>query len=102
MLTLYQLNLCQRRKYGNKKHFTTEEAKAIGDKLGIDWLKIDIEQFRKGIDVEFEHGTTDLQTNITNDDPIMTGKITLAHLHEFSDYYDRLEEMEQAAEEDTL
>ena len=51
------------------------------------------------MDVELEHGTIDPATNVTNDDPIMTGKIALAHLNEFSDYYDRLEEMEEEAEE---
>ena len=50
------------------------------------------------MDVELEHGTRDPWTNVTNDDPIMTGKIALAHLNEFPDYYDRLEEMEEAAE----
>lgn len=81
-----------------KKHFTTEEAKEVGDKLGTDWGKIDIEQFRKGMDVELEHGSNDPETDVTNDDPITTGKIALAHIKEFSDYYDRLEKMEQEAE----
>lgn len=39
-----------------KKVFTTEQAKDIGEKLGIDWSKFDIEQFRMGLDVEVEHG----------------------------------------------
>ena len=83
----------------SKKHFTNEEAKRIGEALGIDWSKFDVEQFRKGMDVELEHGLHDLNTNVTNDDPIMTGKIALAHLNEFPDYYTRLEEMEEKAEE---
>lgn len=81
-----------------KKNFTTEEAKQIGESLGIDWSKFDVEQFKKGIEVELEHGTRDLKTNVTNDDFIVTGKIALAHLNEFSDYYARLEEMEKQAE----
>ena len=81
-----------------KKKFTTEEAKQIGESLGIDWSKFDVEQFRMGLDVELEHGLVDPHTNVTNDDPIMTGKITLAHLNEFSDYYTRLYEMEEEAE----
>jgi len=72
---------------------------AIGAALRIDWSKFDVEQFRKGIDVELEHGLHDPNTNVTNDDPILTGKIALAHLNEFPDYYTRLEEMEEAAEE---
>jgi len=83
----------------NKKHFTTEEAKRIGAALGIDWSKFDVEQFRKGMDVELEHGLHDPNTNVTNNDPIITGKIALAHLNEFPDYYTRLEEMEEEAEE---
>ena len=82
-----------------KKQFTAEEAKAVGENLGIKWDKFDVDQFRRGMDVELEHGTIDPLTNVTNDDPIMTGKIALAHLNEFPDYYDRLEEMEEEAEE---
>ncbi len=81
-----------------KKKFTVEEAKQIGEALGIDWSKFDVGQFRMGLDVELEHGLIDPHTNVTNDDPIMTGKITLAHLNEFSDYYTRLYEMEEGAE----
>ena len=82
-----------------KKHFTAEEAKAIGEKLGIDWSKFDVEQFRMGMDVELEHGKVNVETNVTNDDPVLTGKIALAHLNEFPDYYDRLYEMEEEADE---
>ncbi|MFC2034669.1 DUF5661 family protein [Chloroflexota bacterium] len=82
----------------NKKHFTAEEAKRIGEKLGIDWRKYDVEQYRMGLDVELEHGLIDPHTNVTNDDPLMTGKIALAHLNEFSDYYTRLDKMEKEAE----
>ena len=81
-----------------KKHFTAEQAKEIGEKLGIDWSKFDVEQFRRGMDVELEHGTVDPNTNVSNDDPLITGKIALAHLNEFSDYYTRLDKMEEEAE----
>ncbi len=80
-----------------KKHLTTEQAKNIGEQLKIDWSKFDVEQFRMGMDVELEHGTVDPRTNVTNDDPLMTGKIALAHLNEFTDYYTRLEKMEKEA-----
>jgi hypothetical protein len=82
----------------SKKHFTTEEAKQIGEALGIDWSEFDIEQYRMGLDVELEHGKVDPHTNVTDDDPIMTGKIALAHLNEFPDYYTRLDKMEKEAE----
>ena len=52
-----------------------------------------------GMDVELEHGTTDLLTNVTDNEPLVTGKIALAHLTEFPDYYTRLEKMEHEAEE---
>jgi len=81
-----------------KKHFTTEEAKQIGEALGIDWSKFDVEQYRMGLDVELEHGLVDTHTNVTNDDTMMTGKIALAHLNEFPDYYTRLGKMEREAE----
>ena len=81
-----------------KKEFTLEEAKHIGDQIGITWQEFDVDQFRRGLNVELEHGAHDSRTNVTNDDPIMTGKIAWAHLIEFPDYYDRLEKMEKEAE----
>jgi hypothetical protein len=82
-----------------KQHFTTEQASDIGDKLGINWSHFDVEQFRMGLDVELEHGLRDPSTDVTGDDPILTGKIALAHLNEFADYYTRLEKMEREAKE---
>ena len=82
----------------SKKQFTSEEAKKIGEQLGIDWTEFDVEQFRMGMDVELEHGLVDPATNVTDDDPLMTGKIALAHLNEFGDYYTRLDIMEREAE----
>ena len=81
-----------------KMHFTSEQAKKIGEGLGIDWSKFDIEQFRRGIDVELEHGTVGPNSNVTDDDPVTTGKIALAHLNEFADYYTRLGAMEEEAD----
>jgi len=82
-----------------KEKFTTEEAKAIGEKLGLNWSRFDVKQFCLGLDVELEHGTRDAQTNVTDDDSLMTGKIALAHLKEFPDYYTRLEHMEKEAKQ---
>jgi len=81
-----------------KKVFSEEQAKEVGEKLGIKWDKFDVEQFRRGMDVELEHGIRDPKTNVTDDDPLVTGKIALAHLNEFPDYYTRLDEMEEEAE----
>jgi len=83
----------------SKKGFTTEEAIEIAKVLGIDFESYDVEQFRMGLDVELEHGRRDPHTNVTNDDPILTGKIALAHLNELPDYYTRLTKMEEEAEE---
>lgn len=81
-----------------KKRVALEEAKRIGEKLGLRWDKFDLDQFKRGMDVELEHGLQDPATNVTNDDLLITGKIALAHLNEFPDYYDRLEQMEEEAE----
>lgn len=81
-----------------KKEFTTQEAREIGDKLGIDFATYKIEEFRKGLGVEMEHGADDPETNVTNGDPLLTGKIAWAHLKEIPDYYTRLDKMESEAE----
>ena len=81
-----------------KRQFTEEAARRIGDSLGANWAEIPLEQFRQGLAVELEHGSHDPQTNVTNDDEILTGKIALAHLKEYPDYYDRLEALEKDAE----
>jgi hypothetical protein len=82
------------------KSVTAEEARTIGVEIGIDWgsAPFDVEQFRMGMDVELEHGLHDPATNVTDDDPLVTGKIALAHLNEFADYYTRLAKMEADAE----
>ena len=80
-----------------KKILTLDQARAIGEQLGIRWNRFDVEQFRAGFGVELEHGTVDQRTNVTNDDPLVTGKIALAHLTEFPDYYTRLAKMEEKA-----
>jgi hypothetical protein len=82
--------------------FSAEEARRIGAEIGIDWSSapFDVEQFRMGMDVELEHGLRDLLTNVTDGDPLVTGKIALAHLKEFPDYYTRLARMEEDARRD--
>ena len=85
------------------RHFSSEDARRVGEQIGIDWesAPFDVEQFRSGMDVELEHGKHDPSTDVTGDDPIVTGKIALAHLNEFADYYTRLEKMEADAEADS-
>lgn len=81
------------------KRFTADDARAIGQEIGIDWAAspFDVEQFRIGMNVELEHGLHDPRTNVSDDDPHVTAKIALAHLNEFPDYYTRLERMEEEA-----
>ena len=85
-----------------QRNFSQEQAREIGERIGIDWdsSRFDVEQFRMGLDVELEHGRHDPRTNVSDDDEITTGKIAWAHLNEFPDYYTRLAEMEAAAERD--
>lgn len=82
-----------------KQRFSGPQAREIGARIGIDWstAPFDVEQFRVGMEVELEHGRHDPATDVTGDDPIVTGKIALAHLKEFPDYYVRLERMEEQA-----
>jgi hypothetical protein len=84
----------------NKRQFSTEEARSIGAQLKIDWSQINLEQFRRGLEVELEHGVRDPETNVTGDDLVLTAKIAWAHLKEIRDYYRRLDLMEAEAEEE--
>jgi hypothetical protein len=79
------------------KRVTLEDARRVGDAIGVDWQRYDLEQFRRGMEVELEHGAHDPETDVTHDDPILTGKIAFAHMKEFPDYYERLDRMEEAA-----
>ena len=79
------------------KKLNAKDAKEIGDDLGIDWNEVKLDEFTKGVNVEFEHGTRFPETNVTNNDENMTGKIAWAHLKEFPDYYTRLEKLEKEA-----
>jgi hypothetical protein len=82
------------------RSFTTDEARSVGERLGIDWgsSTFDVEQFRAGMDIELEHGRRDVDTDVTGDDPLLTGKIALAHLRELPDYYTRLALIEAEGE----
>jgi hypothetical protein len=83
-----------------RKEFSKEEARVVGMGLGIDWRHspFHLEQFRIGMGVELEHGRRDGETDVTHDDPVLTGKIALAHLRELPDYYTRLLQMEVETE----
>jgi len=84
-----------------KKQFSLEEAADIAQKIGLDFAKekFTLSEFCAGLAVEMEHGKRDPETNVTDSDPLVTGKIAWAHLNEFPDYYTRLEKMENEADE---
>jgi hypothetical protein len=80
--------------------FTEVAARTIGESIGVDWTSAPfaLEEFRTGLEVELEHGAHDPETDVTHDDPLLTGKIAWAHLKELPDYYTRLAKMEAADE----
>lgn len=80
-----------------KPKFSSKETREIGNQLGINWGDVDNKEFQRGLEVELEHGKINLKTNVTNDDPLLTGKIAWAHLNEFPDYYTRLDKLEADA-----
>ena len=82
----------------NTQQISNEKARSVGTQLGLDWTQIDLEQFRRGLEIELEHGAIDPETNVTGDDLVLTGKIAWAHLKEIQDYYTRLDQMEAEAE----
>jgi len=81
----------------SQRIFSAEEARRVGDEIGINWAEVNLEQFRMGLEVELEHGVRNVVTNVRGDDLLLTGKIALAHLLELRDYYTRLQRMEAEA-----
>jgi hypothetical protein len=83
-----------------RRGFTEMQTRAIAALIGLDLNRapFDVDMFRRGLDVELEHGRRDPQTNVTDDDPLITGKIAWAHLKELPDYYDRLKVLERGAD----
>lgn len=80
-----------------RRGISERKARKVGEELGIDWTRFSLDEFRRGMEVELEHGRRDPATDVTGDDLLLTGKIALAHLNEFPDYYDRLARMEDEA-----
>ena len=70
---------------------SSNEAKTILSEINVEEMKVDIDEFRRGLEVELEHGLRFEDANVTNNHPILTGKIVLAHLKESSYYYKLLE-----------
>jgi Protein of unknown function (DUF5661) len=74
-----------------RKQISSDEAKRIGESLHIDWEQVDLEQFRQGL--------MGPETDLTYDGVLLTGKVVLAHMQEFPDYFDRLAKLKAEAEE---
>ncbi len=74
-----------------KPKVSPDEAKVVLKTVTVEGMAIPLEEFRRGLEVELEHGTMYADANVTNNHPILTGKIVLAHLKETMDYYERLE-----------
>jgi hypothetical protein len=83
-----------------KPEVSMKEAKVILSLVNADKMKIPVADFKTGLEVELEHGTMFKPYNVTNNHPILTGKIVMAHFMEMLDYYKRLEVAE--AEGDLL
>lgn len=81
-----------------QRQFSLDEAKSIGQKIGINFDKFDVNEFRMGLSVELEHGSLDPETDVIGDDVHLAGKIAWAHLKEIPDYYTRLKKMETEGE----
>ena len=79
------------------KRFSQNDAKRIGKDLNISWEEINLGEFKRGLNVELEHGSKDPQTNVTDNNGKLTGEIAWAHLKEIPDYYTRLSKMEMTA-----
>ena len=83
------------------KPVMVEQARKIGEAIGVDFDKYDLEQFRMGLEVEQEHNPHDASTGVTEGSWLVVGKIAWAHIKEIEDYYTRLKQMEVAAKKDT-
>lgn len=88
-----------------KYNLNAKQVKEIGDQIGVDWTEVDFGEFMQGVKEELEHGCTFApgddpdQTNVTGDDLVATARIALAHLKEVTDYYTRLEKLEDEGDE---
>ena len=69
-------------------------AQEIGDALGVDWNKISLTEFTRGLAVELEHNSRDPEADLTDDHPLLIGKIALNHLYDTADYYTRFDAMD--------
>ena len=69
--------------------FSDNEILRIARNLNVNFSKFSFEDFKRGINIELEHGLKNLNTNVTNNDLFKTAKIALAHLNEYPNYYNK-------------
>ena len=81
-----------------RKHISSEEAQRIGESLHLDWDRIDLEQFRQGLMGEVDEANMDPETGRTYDSVLLSGKLVVAHMQEFPDYFTRLEKLKAEAD----
>ena len=81
-----------------RKQISSEEAQRIGESLHLDWDHIDLEQFRQGLMGEVDEANMDPETGRTYDSVLLSGKLVVAHMQEFPDYFTRLEKLKAEAD----
>jgi hypothetical protein len=82
-----------------RKQISSDEAKRIGEALHVDWEQVDLEQFRQGLMGEHEQAAIDPETGLTYEGVLLTGKVVLAHMQEFPDYFTRLAKLKEEVDE---
>ena len=82
-----------------RKQISSEEAQRIGESLHLDWDRIDLEQFRQGLMGEVDEANMDPETGRTYDSVLLSGKLVVAHMQEFPDYFTRLKKLKAEADQ---
>lgn len=81
-----------------RKQISLEQARRVGEALHIDWEQVDLEEFRLGL-MGHRKDSIDTETGLTYEGLLLTGKLVLAHMREFPDYYSRLAKLEAEVED---
>jgi hypothetical protein len=82
-----------------RRQVSLDQAKRVGESLHIDWEQVDLEEFRQGLMGNDKPGAIDPDTGLAYDSVLLTGKIILAHMEEFPDYFTRLAKLKEEVDE---
>jgi hypothetical protein len=82
-----------------RKQISSEEAKRVGESLHIDWEQVDLEKFRQGLMGNHKPGDIDPETGLAYESVLLTGKVVLAHMAEFPDYFSRLAKLKEEVDQ---